>query len=92
MRNHGHDQQVVNHFFETLLADDEMIETKAYLKRGRKFKCSESAQLQAEWADAFKIWFASKEPGDLQIMDDIGAELRLRDLPIPFDAIRSEIG
>jgi hypothetical protein len=89
MKNRGHAQNEVDCFFEALLADEAMIETKDYLKRGRKFESRETFQLQTQWTAAFKIWFASRESDDLQVMDDTGAELRLRNLPIPFDTIRS---
>src|ERR1700738_2670420 len=68
-----------------------MDETKAYLDRGRRFANVDVAQLHGRWVAIFKAYFADhrRQPG-LE-MDDLAAELRLRGLDPPFEAVKAEI-
>jgi hypothetical protein len=75
---------------EAFLQHELMNETKDYLDRGRRFSEVLPDELAAQWVIAFKAWFAARDDAHRREMDDLSAELRLRDLPIPKDQIRAE--
>jgi hypothetical protein len=81
----------VDHFLDALMANEAMNETKAYLDRGRRFESVEANALQTQWTTSFKLWFASREASDLELLNDAAAELRLRSLEIPSDTVRNEL-
>ena len=68
-----------------------MNETKAYFDRGRRFANVDVAQLNEKWVVVFKIYFADHTRQQGLEMDDLAAELRLRGLDPPFEAVKSEI-
>ena len=68
-----------------------MNETKAYFDRGRRFEKLDVAQLNEKWVVAFKIYFAEHTQQQGLEMDDLAAELRLRGLDPPFEAVKAEI-
>ena len=68
-----------------------MNETKAYFDRGRRFEKLDVAQLNEKWVVVFKIYFAEHTQQQGLEMDDLAAELRLRGLDPPFEAVKAEI-
>jgi hypothetical protein len=66
-------------------------ETQSYLIRGRRFSEILPDELAARWVIAFKAWSAARGDVQRREMDDLSAELRLRDLPLPEDQVRAEI-
>lgn len=78
-----------------------MDETRDYLKRGRRFEAVATAQLNQQWVAAFREFgqaAAAYEAGDrtgwydTRDLDDAAAELRLRGLDLPLDAVKAEAG
>jgi hypothetical protein len=68
-----------------------MNETKAYFDRGRRFEKLDVAQLNEKWVVVFKVYFADHTRQQGLEMDDLAAELRLRGLDPPFEAVKAEI-
>src|ERR1700736_5553864 len=68
-----------------------MNETKAYFDRGRRFANVDVAQLKEKWVVIFKAYFADHNRQQGLEMDDLAAELRLRGLDPPFEAVKAEI-
>jgi hypothetical protein len=76
---------------ETYLQHELMNETKAYLDRGRRFARLDVTQLADRWIAVFKAYFAQHYRKQGNEMDDLAAELRLRGLDPPFEAVSAEI-
>jgi hypothetical protein len=62
---------------------------RSYLARGRRFIVLEAGQLS--WITAVKNWLARKDRASEITMDDLTAELRLRGLEPPYDAVKQEL-
>src|ERR1700758_74792 len=62
-----------------------------YLARGRRFETLGVGQLRQSWITAARNWLAHKDRGTEQAMDDLTAELRLRGLEPPYDAVKQEL-
>jgi hypothetical protein len=87
-RSHINDDDLA--FAEAYLQHELMNETKGYLDRGRNFEQLTVTELNEKWTIAFRR-FATKDRIDARDMEDLGAELRLRSLDPPFNAVRTEI-
>lgn len=74
-----------------LMLDSLMQETKAYLECGRAFASAGVQELGEKWIRAFRGWTASGYEGGTRLMDNLAAELRLRDLAPPYAAVKPEI-
>ena len=68
-----------------------MNETKAYFDRGRRFEKLDVAQLNEKWVVVFKVYLADHTRQQGLEMDDLAAELRLRGLDPPVEAVKAEI-
>jgi hypothetical protein len=68
-----------------------MNETKAYFDRGRRFANLGVPQLNEKWVVIFKAYFADHNRQQGLEMDDLAAELQLRGLDPPFEAVKVEI-
>jgi hypothetical protein len=64
---------------------------RSYLARGRRFVVLDVGQLSKSWITAVKNWLARKDRASEITMDDLTAELRLRGLEPPYDAVREEL-
>ncbi len=62
-----------------------------YLARGRRFVILDVGELSRSWITAVKNWLASKDRAAEITMDDLTAELRLRGLEPPYDAVQQEL-
>jgi hypothetical protein len=76
---------------KSFLQHKSMGQRQAYLSRGRRFAGLDVGQLNAEWVTAVRSWLARKERKNEQMMDDLTAELRLRGIEPPYDAVRQEL-
>jgi hypothetical protein len=61
-----------------------------YLARGRRFVVLDVGQLGKSWIAAVRNWLARKDRAAEVTMDDLTAELRLRGLEPPYEAIKHE--
>src|SRR6516164_351948 len=61
---------------------------RSYLARGRCFVVLDVVQLSKSWITAVKNWLARKDRASEITMDDLTAELRLRGLEPPYDAVK----
>jgi len=61
-----------------------------YLARGRRFGTLDGGQLRESWIIAVRNWLARKDRAAELTMDDLTAELRLRGLEPPYDAVKQE--
>jgi hypothetical protein len=77
------------------LASELMKETQSYLERGRRLQGLTDTQLASRWVVDFRAWRASRsvegDLGDSTEMDDASAELRLRNIELPYDQIKDEM-
>ena len=64
---------------------------RSYLDRGRRFLVLDVGQLSKSWITAVKNWLARKDRATEVTMDDLTAELRLRGLDPPYDAVKQEL-
>jgi hypothetical protein len=63
-----------------------------YLARGRRFVILDVGQLGQSWITAVRNWLARKDRAAEVTMDDLTAELRLRGLEPPYEALKQELG
>ncbi|ACF03025.1 hypothetical protein [Rhodopseudomonas palustris] len=73
------------------LQSEDMKETRDYLSRGRLLSNVSDGELGDRWVETFKIWLRGEFLIALRNMNDAAAELRLRDLEIPYDQVESEM-
>lgn len=64
---------------------------RSYLARGRRFVILDVGQLSKSWITAVRNWLARKDRAAEITMDDLTAELRLRGLEPPYEAIKQEM-
>jgi len=64
---------------------------RKYLARGRRFVVLDAGQLGKSWVAAVRNWLARKDRAAEVTMDDLTAELRLRGLEPPYEAIKHEL-
>ncbi len=64
---------------------------RKYLARGRRFIVLDAGQLGKSWIAAVRNWLARKDRAAEVTMDDLTAELRLRGLEPPYEAIKHEL-
>ena len=64
---------------------------RKYLARGRRFVVLDVGQLGKSWIAAVRNWLARKDRAAEVTMDDLTAELRLRGLEPPYEAIKHEL-
>jgi hypothetical protein len=64
---------------------------RSYLARGRRFLVLDVGQLSKSRITAVKNWLARKDRASEIMMDDLTAELRLRGLDPPYDAVKQEL-
>jgi hypothetical protein len=62
-----------------------------YLARGRRFAMLDGVQLRENWITAVRNWLARKDQTTELMMDDLTAEVRLRGLEPPYDAVKPEL-
>jgi hypothetical protein len=62
-----------------------------YLARGRRFGTLDGRQLRESWINAVRNWLARKDRAAELTMDDLTAELRLRGLEPPYNAVKQEL-
>ena len=61
-----------------------------YLARGRRFAMLDGVQLSENWITAVRNWLARKDRTSELMMGALTAELRLRGLEPPYDAVKPE--
>jgi len=66
-------------------------QNRKYLTRGRRFVVLDVGQLGKSWIAAVRNWLARKDRAAEVTMDDLTAELRLRGLEPPYEAIKHEL-
>jgi hypothetical protein len=64
---------------------------RSYLARGRRFIVLDVGQLSKSWITAVKNWLARKDRASEITMDDLTAELQLRGLEPPYDAVKEAL-
>jgi hypothetical protein len=64
---------------------------RSYLARGRRFLVLDVGHLSKSWITAVNNWLARKDRASEIMMDDLTAELRLRGLEPPYDAVKHEL-
>lgn len=68
-----------------------MEETADYVRRGRIFETDPLNEVEAGWVAAFKTWTATRHPQVRKMLDDLWAELRLREAEPPFERVQPEL-
>src|SRR6478735_9674384 len=64
---------------------------RKYLALGRRFVVLDAGQLGKSWIAAVMNWLARKDRASEITMDDLTAELRLRGLEPPYDAVKQKL-
>src|SRR5215475_633612 len=64
---------------------------RKYLARGRRFIILDVEQLSKSWITAVTNWLAWKDRAAEVTMDDLTAELRLRGIEPPYEAVKQEL-
>lgn len=77
-----------NKIVRAMLAHNQMEEVAAYLRRGRRFQTMPEADLNQAWAAAFEVALGLGVPERQQDLDDLGAELNLRNLEPPGHLVK----
>jgi hypothetical protein len=75
---------------KALLANRELRETESYLTRGRAYKHLSDPELKERWITAFQAFAASPGHRETPELDDLRAELALRDVEPPLDRVKDE--
>jgi hypothetical protein len=76
--------------FTQLLNYNQSVELEDYLKRGRRLRNMPTERLTLQWAEQMRVWvgmFPSQAPREL---NDILAEMKLRDIDPPLDVVKDE--
>jgi len=68
-----------------------IVQRRRYLARDWRFVVLDVGQLSKSWITAVKNWLARKDQASEITMDDLTAELRLRGLDPPYDAVKQEL-
>jgi hypothetical protein len=68
-----------------------IAQRRDYLSRGRRFATLDGVQLSENWITAVRNWLARKDRTTELMMDDLTAELRLRELVPPYDAVEPQL-
>ena len=68
-----------------------MEETANYLERGRRFSQVHVDQLNKKWIVAFRGLFVDHDTDFRRDIDDLAAELRLRDFEPPYASVKPEL-
>jgi hypothetical protein len=71
--------------------NDAMEERAAYLRRGRHLKDVSTDQIRLRWTDAFRALVHQQTPINITTVDDLGAELKLRDVELPWETVEAEL-
>ena len=66
-------------------------QNRKYLTRGRRFVVLDVGQLGKSWIAAVRNWLARKDRAAEVTMDDLTAEIRLRGLEPPYEAVKHEL-
>jgi hypothetical protein len=74
----------------TYMRHIQMNELKDYLDRGRRFGGAVTSELNEKWIFAFRRFVASEAKMETREMEDVSAELRLRGLDVPYEAVKKE--
>ena len=67
----------------------EVKQTEDYLWRGRSYASLPTGDVKEKWISAFKTRVHGKKPSPE--LDDLAAELRLRGVELPYDAVQPEV-
>ena len=68
-----------------------MSETEDYLHRGRRFSALATGEIQRRWVVAMKALFSGGDGSRRRDMDDLAAEMRLRQVEPPYDQVEAAI-
>ena len=75
----------------TFLQHRSTEQRRNYLARGRRFIALDVRELSKSWVAAVRNWLTRKDRAAEITMDDLTAELRLRGLEPPYEAIKQEL-
>jgi hypothetical protein len=89
--SNGDDEKFASRVALAIVRSAEMEETQDYLARGRRFSGLTADALNDAWATAFKDVFSNENRSRVRDLDDLGAELRLRELELPEHLVAPEM-
>jgi hypothetical protein len=76
---------------ESMLQSAEMDETADYLARNRRFSHLGDGELKQRWTATFRQLLAAGTGAVLLESNDLSAELRLREIALPFATVSAEM-
>jgi hypothetical protein len=89
--NDDPDPMYADRLIEAFLASEAMNESQRYLERGRELAAVDAGILRERWTAAFKQFLKSRTASDCRALDDVSAELGLRNLDRPFETVKEEM-
>jgi hypothetical protein len=80
----------VEAFVDALIKSDQMESTARYLTSGRRFANLETAEIKKRWIEAARSFLSSYGAVNPREMDDLGSELGLRKVALPYKNVSKE--
>jgi len=76
---------------DAVIESDRMDCIATYLVAGRHFANLETEEVKRRWTEAARIFLASYGGINPREMDDLGSELRLRQVQLPEETVRDQV-
>jgi hypothetical protein len=76
---------------DALLVSQLKEQTADYLSRGRPYSTERAEDVETAWTAAFKRSVGTRTPEAQRDVDDLAAELRLRGVEPPYEAVQPEL-
>jgi hypothetical protein len=77
----------------SIVAEATMEDTLDYVRRGRRFKKkTDGEELKQRWAATFRLLVSDLDDRRvLGELNDLGAELQLREIELPYEAVKVQV-
>jgi copper homeostasis protein CutC len=75
---------------DALIKSDQMESTARYLTSGRRFASLETEEIKKRWTQAARTFLISYGGVNPREMDDLGSELGVRKVALPYKNVRDE--
>jgi copper homeostasis protein CutC len=75
---------------DALIKSDQMESTARYLTSGRRFANLETEEIKQRWTEATRTFLISYGGVNPREMDDLGSELGVRKVALPYKNVRDE--
>ena len=83
-------QDITEAIVDALIKSDQMESTARYLRSGRRFANLETEEIKKRWTEAARTFLTSYGSVSSREMDDLGSELGLRTVALPYENVSDE--